>query len=455
MKPWACAVSLAVVSLAVRIGHAETPPRSAPSAESITLANGLRVLLAPDPSARLVSVNVEYAAGSADDPDGLHGLAHVTEHLTFVRTTHASGLLGQLFASGASYINGTTTPDATTYYETMSPERLDVALWLESERMGYVGAAVTDAAVDAQRAVVGNELRQLHSDQGYAVASTAALYPAWHPYAYENADDTDLDRIRAVDVRAFLRTWYVPANATLAIAGRFDRDAAVATVSRYFGAIPNTTPPLRPTLPDSTPAPTAIAVSTYTDASSVVLAWRTPAMGTTDDLALDLVAEALAGPDNELLGPMLVDAHLATSVSAHQLSKREGSMFVVSATLLPGSSEARVLAAMESALAKLSRRAFPTEDRRVHRRLREELAGARETTWGRAAVLQSLAARGALPKPGFDWGAHLYDAVDAAAIARAAQQWLGAEHRVTTVVVADPKAWRTTVRVDGVEQNHL
>jgi predicted Zn-dependent peptidase len=114
VKPWACALSLAIVSLPPCRGHAETQPIIALPAEAITLPNGLRVLLAPDAAARLVSVNVQYAAGSADDPDGLHGLAHVTEHLTFVRTVHASGLFGQLSASGASYINGTTSSDATS-----------------------------------------------------------------------------------------------------------------------------------------------------------------------------------------------------------------------------------------------------------------------------------------------------------------------------------------------------
>jgi zinc protease len=209
--------------------------------ETITLSNGLTVLLAPDPHARLASVVVSYGAGSADEPDGLRGLAHMVEHLAEDSSRHTAHAPRRLQAAGGCHFNAVTSLDKTSYFESVPPERLETALWLESDRMGYAADAVTEARVDGERATVANEERDRHLDSALAAVGPFAMreiFPEWHPYAGVEDNDRDLRDIRAKDVLAFLRTWYSPSNATLAIAGAFDRDSTVEAVNRYFGSLP-------------------------------------------------------------------------------------------------------------------------------------------------------------------------------------------------------------------------
>jgi zinc protease len=443
---------LIVACLWPRMAEAQTRSLADLPAETVTLPNGLRVVLAPDALARMVSVEVDYSAGAADDPDGLHGLAHFTEHLTYVRTAHAARLLGLLYASGATAVQGTTSTDATTYAETVPRERLDIALWLESERMGYAASAVTEVAVKTERAVIVNELRlpSLVGEIDQAVAR--ALFPPWHPYAFRHPTDDDLGSIHAADVQAFMRTWYVPSNAVLVLAGRFDRAEALAKVVKYFGAIPAGVAPGRPTLPVSTPVPATITAMMWGNAGRASFFWRTPAFGTADDHVLDVVARLLAGSPNNILTPALVAPGLATQVAARQASKREGSTFVVTAVVPRTTTVSHVADEAATALAKLALgpSAIDLDSAKVG--LRTSILSELETTWGRATRLASLAQTGRLPGPGFDWGIHDYDAIEAADVTRVAKAWLGREHRVTELVYANAAVGGTTVTVTATPQ---
>jgi zinc protease len=438
LGPWIlAAAALGVLVWGARRATADVVPLPELPAEKVVLPNGLTVLLAPDSRTHLASVLVSYAAGTADEPDGLRGLAHMVEHLTAPRTKHSRSLMKELERAGACHFNARTSFDGTYYFESLPPERLATALWAESERMGYAADAVTDERLEAERHAIENEDRDRHTDSllgSYEELAASALYPPWHPYARASESRDDLGGIRAADVRAFMRTWYVPSNATLAVAGAFDRDATLATIERYFGTLPAGGSPKRPALKESTVAPVKLLVAAPEFFPMVSLAWRTPVIGSPDDRALDLIATAVAREENNPLNRALVATGLASSVFAREVSARLSSVFIVTATLELGVDPNRVIQAIQGVLDAVARGADPQEVARA-RSIRERSAqAALETTWGRASQLVLLDAVEAGPGPRFDWGQTFYQSVDTAAVTRAAARWLGRSHRVATIV---------------------
>jgi zinc protease len=352
-------------------------------AETVVLSNGLRVMLAPDPHATLTSVRASYNVGAADDPNGLRGLAHLSEHMVAAQTKHLQGALHLLAASGASHFNATTSLDSTFYFETVPPERLETALWVESERMGYAAEVVTEARVVAERPVVHNEELERRTD-GLLGAVWAfpqhELFPGWHPYSTVSDGDFDFDSIHATDVQAFLSTWYTPRNAVLAIAGRFDRESTLALVRRYFESLPSPQPPVRPTLRTWTTEGARLVVAASALRDQVVVEWRTPSFGAQDDAALDFASMMLSGPGNTRLRRALVDTNLASSVSTREASHRAASVFWVSATCAPGKQSDVVLRAIQD-----------TVDALATSVTNEDVARARAAWW--ASTLSKLARR--------------------------------------------------------------
>ncbi len=408
--------------------------------ETIRLPNGLKVLLAPDPRARLASVMVSYAAGAADDPDGLRGLAHMVEHLVANGTKHVRDSTLAIEAAGGCRFNATTTLDATRYFESVPPERLATALWVESDRMGYAEDAVTEERVNSQRATVENEERERNRDGTLAALGSITnreIFPDWHPYAALPEGVTDTARIRAKDVLAFIHTWYMPANATLAVAGAFDRDATVDAITRYFGRLPSRSVPTRPVLPEWESTGAWLLVHAPVQNDRLVFAWRTPAAGSKDDAALDLVASALAAPGNRRLTPALIATHLATTVSARQQSERDASVFFVVVAAEPGADLERIVTATQDTIRDLARSATEEEAARARNFFRDAALGDLETTWGRASLLVATSQMGDEPGPHFDWGIGSRSALDPHDISRVAEAWLVPRRRVVTVVVAD------------------
>ena len=213
------------------------------------LANGLTLLVHEDRKAPLVSVQVWYHVGSKDEVAGKTGFAHLFEHLMFNGSEHHDDeFFRPLESAGASDINGTTNVDRTNFYETVPTGALDLALWLESDRMGNLLPAVTQAKLDEQRGVVKNEKRQRES-QPYGKVDeliTQAMYPAGHPYSWTTIGSMeDLDRASLADVQDWFRRYYGPNNATLVLAGDIGFDEAVQRVEKAFGDIPPGPPVLR------------------------------------------------------------------------------------------------------------------------------------------------------------------------------------------------------------------
>ena len=212
------------------------------------LDNGLRVILHQDRSTPVVAVHVMYHVGSKDERPGRTGFAHLFEHLLFQGSEHVpKGEHFRLVQNAGGTLNGSTWFDRTNYYETLPSNQLELALWLESDRMGFFAPSITQEKLDNQRGVVKNERRQSYENRPYGLAFETVLaeaYPEGHPYRHPTIGYMeDLDAASLEDVHDFFDTYYGPDNATLVVAGDVDPDRALAKVERWFGDIAGGDPP--------------------------------------------------------------------------------------------------------------------------------------------------------------------------------------------------------------------
>ncbi len=313
--------------------------------EEHTLGNGLRLVMAPELTTPVVSVNLWYGVGSRDEPPGRTGFAHLFEHMMFQGSAHVpkNGHF-QLVEQVGGSANATTWFDRTNYFETVPSHHLDLALWLESDRMGWMLPAMTEEKLENQRDVVMNERKERYDNQPYGdwdERMQALLFPATHPY--HHCVIGSLDDIAAAtldDVRDFFSTYYLPNNAVLSICGDFDPARARDRVDHYFGAIrPGPAPPPIPGsdhIPLSTGATLREDVAGGVPLPRIYLAARVPPF--TSDLfyAGDVVAHCLGTGRTSRLYDRLVRRRLAKSASCHLLPLTSGaSFFLVVATGFP------------------------------------------------------------------------------------------------------------------------
>ncbi len=312
--------------------------------QTFTLKNGLKVILSEDRRLPMVAVNLWYHVGPANEIPGRTGFAHLFEHMMFQGSKHVASdtHFKLLEAAGASDINGTTDFDRTNYFETVPSNELELALWIESDRMGYLLDVLDEKALANQRDVVRNERRQSLENQPYGVAEEAlyqALYPAGHPYhGVVIGSHADLAASELKDVQEFFKEYYTPNNASLAIVGDFDPVAARRLVEKYFGTLKRG--PEVPTITAKTPPITSEKRLTVTDTVQlprVYMAWLTPAIFKPGDADADLAADILGGGKSSRLYKALVyDKQIAQTVQVTQESLILGSKFTVQATARPG-----------------------------------------------------------------------------------------------------------------------
>lgn len=396
---------------------APAPPEGAPAiampVEEFRLKNGLHVILAPDATLPNVAIVVRYHAGMADEPEGLTGIAHLVEHLTYERTTHLprGALLRYLSNAGSSDPNGITSQDKTVYFATVPAERLELALWLESDRMGYFLGAVDDQALTQERGVVLTELRTRVTDKPAALSSmmlVESTFPSWHPYHLAfDAEVADTRRMTMADVKAFYSTWYGPENATLVLAGKLDRDRCRALVDRYFGTIPGRPSPRRPALPKlEKKRETRVEIAANISDQGVRMSFITPAYGLPGDAELDWIAAMLSRGDASLFRRALIDQGIALGATARQDSRRLASVFTITAIAAKKRTAEDVTAAIDSVLTQLGASGPSAADvARAASVWEVNDIFTLETAMGRASILASAASRGPLPIP-FDWRLH-------------------------------------------------
>ena len=314
------------------------------------LPNGLEVIVHGDHTVPRVCVNVWYRVGSSDEGAGSSGFAHLYEHL-FKEGLHLQGRRHYevLRAAGASNANASTSSDRTAYHETMPSNALDVALWIESDRMGYFLPALTEARLAAQKAVVRQERRQRYENAAYGAerfAIAAALFPEDHPHRHltigRHEDIESATRERVAD---FYRTWYVPANATLVLAGDVTEDEARAAVDRWFGSFPPSARPTRP-MPVAPPIarPAVITVEDrFAALGRIHRAWHAPGAWGEGAFELDLLAQVLASPGTGRLWRRLIhEQRGAQRVQAWLDATRIGGSFHVAVDVQTGASTAAI-----------------------------------------------------------------------------------------------------------------
>ncbi len=335
--------------------------------KKFVLENGLTLLVHEDRKAPIVSVNVWYHVGSKNEKPGKTGFAHLFEHLMFNGSENFNDDYFQaLERVGATNLNGTTNVDRTNYFQDVPRPALDLALWMESDRMGHMLGAVDQAKLDEQRGVVQNEKRQ-RENQPYAVADeliTKGTFPKGHPYSWTVIGEMeDLDAASLDDVHEWFRTYYGAANAVISIAGDIGAEEARDLVEHYFGSIP-AGPPVarhrawiaprtgeqRQTVEDRVPQ------------ARVMKVWNVPQWGTREAVLLDLATDVLAaGKSSRLFKRLVYEDQIATSASAYIRAQEIAGQVVMQGTAQPGGDLAAVEAALDEELAKFLRDG-PTED---------------------------------------------------------------------------------------------
>jgi predicted Zn-dependent peptidase len=470
----ACAVS---VSVAIpTLASAAAPAAAAAAApagdtasepalpfEKYVLPNGLEVVLHEDHRVPQVAVDVWYKVGSKDEEPGRTGFAHLFEHLMFQGSKHVGEdkHFAYLQKAGVSNANGSTSEDRTNYFEVVPANQLELALWLESDRMGFLlDRAGLKEAFDGQRDVVKNERRQRIENRPMGLVNKVtieALYPPNHPYHHEVIGSMeDLSLATLDDARRFFNRWYGPNNATLVLAGDIDPARARALVEKYFGPIPTGTGAAAPGSPaatagttgtgTATAAPrlereTRIAMEAKIQQPQLFVDYLTPASFSQGDHEMDVVAQILGGGKASRLYRRLVyDLQIAQSVGANQQSQLLGSVFELSASPMPGHTVDEILAVIDEELARLARVPVePQELDRAKNQIEFDMLRNLEPLLARAERLQAYnqltGDPGQLPA---DLAA--YRAVDAAAVQRAAARYLGHRGRVVVDVSPNPQA---------------
>ena len=416
-----------------------------------TLPNGLHVILHEDHSTPVVSVNVWYRVGSAREKPGRTGFAHLFEHLMFTGSGHVQeGEFDQLLETAGGNNNGSTENDRTNYVIDVPSNALELALFLESDRMGYLLDSMNPARVDQQRDVVKNERRQSFENRPYGLAEgqvlTELIYPEGHPYHWPVVGYMDdLTAASYEDVVQFFRTYYAPGNASLVVAGDLDPVKTKALVEKWFGDVKVGAPVTPITIPGV--MLTEVKKKTITDRVQLprlYMAWLTPASLAPGDAAMDMVGDVLAGGKNSRLYKRLVyDLQIAQNVSAYQNSQALSSYFLIRATPQPGHTVDELKTVIDEEIEKL--RNEPPTDHEIQRAINQiessfysriERVGG---FYGKADQLNRYYTDTGNP----DWfneDLARYRAISPADVRAAVQEFLPADRRVELTVMPEPAA---------------
>ncbi|HSB37397.1 MAG TPA: pitrilysin family protein [Thermoanaerobaculia bacterium] len=329
--------------------------------EMFRLQNGLTVIVHEDRSRPVVAVNLSYHVGSSRERAGRTGFAHLFEHIMFNGSKNVPmGAFDKWLEAVGGDNNGSTSNDRTNYWEIVPSNAVETALFLESDRMGWLLDSMTPERVNQQRDVVKNERRQSYENRPYGMAEILigeALFPKDHPYHWPVIGYMDdLTAASDEDVKAFFRTWYGPANASLVLAGDIDAPTARALAEKWFGDIPPSPrmpPPAAP--PFVLTAEKRLVHEDEVDLPRLYVAWPTPPIYAPADAALDAVAGVLAmGKNSRLYRTLVYEKAIAQDVSASQGSAALGSTFEIVATARKGHDLTEIYDVVNQELARLA-----------------------------------------------------------------------------------------------------
>jgi len=334
------------------------------------LPNGLTLIVHEDHKAAIVAVNIWYHVGSKNEKTGKTGFAHLFEHLMFNGSENFDDdYFKAMEKVGATDLNGTTSEDRTNYFENAPKDALDFLLWMESDRMGHLSGAISQAKLDEQRGVVQNEKRQ-GENQPYAIAYeliTKNTWPAGHPYSWPVIGSMeDLNAATLDDVKEWFRKYYGPANATLVVAGDVNPQEVLEKVKTYFGDIPSGPPVAKhQAFAVKRTGTHRMTAQDRVPQSRLYMVWNVPQYGTPEGNYLNLVSDVLAsGKSSRLYKRLVYQDQIATDVSASMdLSEIAGQFWIV-ATAKPGGDLAKVEKAIQEEMARFLK-SGPTKDELV------------------------------------------------------------------------------------------
>ena len=444
-------VMLALVLLVIPLG-AQSPGPAEPLQvpfRQFQLPNGLNVILHQDRTVPVVAVNVWYHVGSANEKPGRTGFAHLFEHLMFEGSKNVpEGQFDLLLEAAGANNNGSTNNDRTNYVIDLPSNALELALFLESDRMAYLLDAMPPEQVNSQRDVVKNERRQSYENRPYGMASLEIdkmLWPANHPYSWPVIGHMeDLTAASHADVQEFFKRYYSPNNASLVIAGDIDFDRTRALVEKWFSEVPRGTA-VEPIAPPAAVL-TQVKRQTLTDQVSLprlYLGWLTPRLYAPGDATLDLVSSVLSdGKNSRLYKRLVYDDQIAQDVAAFQSSGALGSSFLIVATARSGHTVDELQKAIDEEVDRLRR--SPPEAREVQRALNQVEASfyrAMERVGGfggKANQLNAYYFAGGGPDF-FAEDLARYTSLTPADVQAAVVQWLPRDRRIELVVLPEKK----------------
>jgi predicted Zn-dependent peptidase len=418
--------------------------------ETRQLDNGLRVILQPDPSSPVVAVHVMYHVGSKNERPGGTGFAHLFEHLLFQGSEHvAEAEHFRLIQEAGGTLNGSTWFDRTNYFETVPSHQLDLALWLEADRMGWFLPSISQAKLDNQRDVVKNERRQSYENRPYGLAAETVLhhaFPEGHPYRHPTIGYMDdIDRADLEDVRRFFRTWYCPGNAALVLCGDFEVEDAMRRVNRFFGEIPGGEAPVHPdAAPPSEGGSPIVRLEDAVSVPRIYMMYDAPSFRSSEYETSALIASVLAGGRSSRLYQELVyERRIAADVHANVWPLEDVGMLWVVATARPGvDAESLRLGVDETISGLADHPAGNDEVAGARRRARRQLLLQLESVGGRASALAHAAVLRGDPEyvnDSFD----RYGAVQPADLGALASRILAADRRTVVEVVPRESALET------------
>ncbi len=307
------------------------------------LKNGLEVIIHKDSSLPIVAVNIWYKVGSANERKGKTGLAHLFEHMMFQGSENVPKEMHFKYIQEAGGIlNGSTSFDRTNYYEKLPSNAMEIALWLESDRMGFLLNALDEEKLENQKSVVINERLERYDNQPYGLAwelIVKNIFPEGHPYSWPTIGfKEDIESFNLDDVRNFFRSFYSPSNATIVVAGAIDESQTLNLIEKYFGGIPSYETPPPPIASDfSLGENILIEHRDNVQLPRLYLAFPTVKCYEPNDAELEILSVILSGSKNSRLNKRLViEDQIAQDVSAFQFSGKYGGMFLIISTAKPG-----------------------------------------------------------------------------------------------------------------------
>ncbi len=335
--------------------------------QKFVLDNGLTVIIHEDHKAPIVAVNVWYHVGSKNEKAGKSGFAHLFEHLMFNGSENFNQDYFQAMERvGATDLNGTTNEDRTNYFQNVPVSAFELALWMESDRMGHLLGAVDQAKLDEQRGVVQNEKRQ-YENEPYSISEeliTKAVWPAGHPYAHTVIGSMeDLTAASMSDVQEWFRTYYGPANSVLTIAGDVQPQAALELVKKYFGDIPSGPPVARfASWINKRTGTIRQQAQDRVPQAKLYQVWNIPGWGTAGACHLDLISDVLSvGKSSRLYKRLVYDEQIATNVAAYIDIREIAGLFIIETTAKRGEGLDKIEQAINEELAKFIK-AGPTAE---------------------------------------------------------------------------------------------